>query len=148
MHVVIIGNGIAGITAARELRKRSDCRITVISKETDYFFSRTALMYVYMGHLKFEHTQPYENWFWQKNRIELIRGTVEAIDFSERKLLLSSDSKTVIYQPTLLERLTKVASKPATSTSQVRDLAYDKLIIATGSVPRFGDWPNTHLDGV
>lgn len=148
MHVVIIGNGIAGITAARELRKRSDCRITVISKETDYFFSRTALMYVYMGHLKFEHTQPYENWFWQKNKIELVRGMTESVDFAQRKLLLSADSQTVIYQPTLLERLTKVASKPATSASQIRELSYDKLIIATGSVPRFGAWPNTHLDGV
>ncbi|AYQ35563.1 NAD(P)/FAD-dependent oxidoreductase [Runella sp. SP2] len=148
MHVVIIGNGIAGTTAARELRKRSDCRITVISKETDYFFSRTALMYVYMGHLKFEHTQPYENWFWQKNKIELVRGTIESVDFAQRKLFLSADSQTVIYQPTLLERLTKVASKPTTSASQVRELSYDKLIIATGSVPRFGDWSKTHLEGV
>jgi len=148
MHVVIVGNGIAGITAARHLRKLSDCRITVISKETDYFFSRTALMYVYMGHLKFEHTQPYENWFWQKNRIELIRGTVESIDFSEQKLLLSSDSKTVIYQPTLLERLTKVASKPSASSAPVSELSYDKLILATGSTPQLGTWPNAQLEGI
>ena len=46
--------------------------IVVISAESEYFFSRTALMYVYMGHMKFEHTQPYENWFWKKNRIELV----------------------------------------------------------------------------
>ncbi len=148
MHVVIIGNGIAGITAARHLRKNSDCRITVISKETNYFFSRTALMYVYMGHLKFEHTQPYENWFWQKNRIDLVRGTVETVSFSQHKLFLSADSHTVVYQPTILERITKVASKPNTSTTQIHELSYDKLIIATGSVPRFGDWPNTHLEGV
>ena len=65
-HVVIIGNGIAGITAARHIRKRSDYRITVISGETEYFFSRTALMYVYMGHMEFEHTKPYEDWFWKR----------------------------------------------------------------------------------
>ncbi|HAH38282.1 MAG TPA: FAD-dependent oxidoreductase, partial [Algoriphagus sp.] len=70
-HIVIIGNGISGITCARHLRKLdSDVKITVISGESKYFFSRTALMYVYMGHMKFEHTQPYENWFWQKNRID------------------------------------------------------------------------------
>ncbi len=53
-HVAIVGNGIAGITAARHIRKRSDRAITVISAETGYFFSRTALMYIYMGHMRFE----------------------------------------------------------------------------------------------
>ncbi|GGF82065.1 Pyridine nucleotide-disulphide oxidoreductase [Wenyingzhuangia marina] len=62
-NIVIIGNGIAGITAARHIRKKSDYHITIVSSETKYFFSRTALMYVFMGHMKFEHTQPYENWF-------------------------------------------------------------------------------------
>uniref|UniRef100_UPI0026EE6B81 FAD-dependent oxidoreductase n=1 Tax=Mesonia mobilis TaxID=369791 RepID=UPI0026EE6B81 len=83
-HVVIIGNGIAGITAARHIRKFSDKKITVISAETEYFFSRTALMYVFMGHMKFEHTQPYENWFWEKNRIELKKAWVDTIDFEEK----------------------------------------------------------------
>ena len=66
MHHVIIGNGITGITAARTLRKLSDDTITVISGETDYFFSRTALMYIYMGHMRFEDTQPYPPEFWKK----------------------------------------------------------------------------------
>ncbi|MDP4988803.1 MAG: NAD(P)/FAD-dependent oxidoreductase, partial [Polaribacter sp.] len=48
-HIVIIGNGIAGVTAARHIRKKSDKKITIISGEHPYFFSRTALMYVYMG---------------------------------------------------------------------------------------------------
>ncbi len=29
-------------------------------------------MYVFMGHMKFEHTQPYENDFWKKNNINLV----------------------------------------------------------------------------
>ena len=61
-HIVIIGNGVAGITAARHLRKRSDHEITVISAESDHFFSRTALMYIYMGHMAFENTKPFEDW--------------------------------------------------------------------------------------
>ncbi len=37
MHVAIVGNGIAGVTAARHLRKLdSSVRITLISGETDY----------------------------------------------------------------------------------------------------------------
>ena len=46
-HIVIIGNGISGVTLARHVRKLSDKKITIVSAETDYFFSRTALMYVY-----------------------------------------------------------------------------------------------------
>ena len=57
MNIVIIGNGITGITCARNIRKMdSNATITVISAETEHFFSRTALMYIYMGHMKFEHT--------------------------------------------------------------------------------------------
>ena len=58
-NIVIIGNGISGVTLARHIRKNSNHQITIISSETEYFFSRTALMYVFMGHMKFEHTQPY-----------------------------------------------------------------------------------------
>lgn len=119
-HIVIIGNGIAGITCARHIRKNSDKRITVISAESDYFFSRTALMYVYMGHMKWEHLKPYEDWFWEKNRIELKKARVEKIDFQQRKLHFSSEES----------------------------LKYDKLVLATGSgYNRFG-WEGQDLKGV
>ena len=35
-RIVIIGNGISGITAARHIRKRSDERIMVISGAVSY----------------------------------------------------------------------------------------------------------------
>ena len=58
--IVILGNGIAGITAARHIRKASSDSITVISGESEHFFSRTALMYVYMGHMDEIHV-PYNH---------------------------------------------------------------------------------------
>ncbi len=120
MHYVIIGNGITGITAARTIRKHSDHQITVISGETDYFFSRTALMYVYMGHMKFEHTQPYENWFWEKNRIQLLKAWVKEINSKEHTLLLDSGMQ----------------------------IQYDKLLIATGAKSNKFGWPGQDLKGV
>ena len=119
-HIVIIGNGISGVTAARHIRKMSDKKITIVSAETEYFFSRTALMYVYMGHMKFEHTQPYENWFWEKNRIDLKQGYVKTID-TKAQILHFTEGDT---------------------------LKYDKLIIATGSKPNKFGWPGQDLDGV
>ncbi len=79
MHAVIIGNGITGVTAARHLRKRSpNARITMISGESDHHWSRPALMYIYMGHMRYEDTKPYQDHFWAKNRIELVRGSKPA----------------------------------------------------------------------
>ncbi|MDP4599960.1 MAG: NAD(P)/FAD-dependent oxidoreductase [Polaribacter sp.] len=119
-HIVIIGNGIAGVTAARHIRKKSDKKITIISGEHPYFFSRTALMYVYMGHLKFEHTQPYENWFWKKNKIDLLQGFVTNIDTDKKQLFLIDETS----------------------------ISYDKLIIATGSKPNKFGWKGQNSDGV
>lgn len=119
-HIVIIGNGIAGVTAARHIRKHSNHQITIISAETDYFFSRTALMYVYMGHMTFEHTQPYENWFWKKNNINLKNAYVETVRTTEKKLQLSNGET----------------------------MTYDTLVIATGSKPNKFGWPGQELNGV
>lgn len=119
-HIVIIGNGISGVTAARHIRKLSDKRISIISAETDYFFSRTALMYVYMGHMKFEHTQPYEDWFWKKNRIDLVNAYVEGVNHQEKTLRIKDGA----------------------------DIHYDRLIIATGSKPNKFGWPGQDLKGV
>ncbi len=83
-HVAIIGNGIAGITAARFIRKMSDYRITVISAESDHLYSRPALMYIHMGHMTYKDTKPYEDGFWAKNRVNLVRDYVEDIDTEDK----------------------------------------------------------------
>ncbi|SDS46352.1 NAD(P)/FAD-dependent oxidoreductase [Christiangramia echinicola] len=118
-HIVIIGNGIAGITCARHIRKNSEAKITVISAESDYFFSRTALMYVYMGHMKWNHLKPYEDWFWEKNRIVLKKAWVEGINFEEKTLHFSSEET----------------------------MNYDKLVLATGSVYNKFGWDGQDLKG-
>jgi len=121
MKIVIVGNGITGITCARNIRKLdSNASINVISGETEHFFSRTALMYIYMGHMKFEHTKPYEDWFWNKNRINLIRAYVKTLNAKNKILLLENGES----------------------------IAYDKLILATGSKPNKFGWPGEDLVGV
>lgn len=120
MHIVIIGNGISGITAARFIRKLSEHQITVVSDESDYFYSRTALMYIYMGHMRLQDTQPYEPYFWKKNRIDLVKARVKTVDTVNRQLSLNNGTQ----------------------------LNYDKLIIATGSSPNKFGWPGQDLNGV
>lgn len=121
MHIVIIGNGITGITCARNIRKQNPlAEITVVSAESDHFFSRTALMYIYMGHMKYEHTKPYEDWFWKKNRISLVNGYVNYI---------GTEFKAVVLQ-------------------DGRMIHYSKLVIASGSVYNKFGWPGQNLKGV
>ena len=119
-HIVIIGNGIAGITCARNIRKRSNAEITVISSETEHFYSRTALMYIFIGHMKYEHTKPYEDWFWEKNRIKLLKDHITSIDAKVKKLELQNGA----------------------------GINYDTLVIATGSVSNKPKFTGIDLKGV
>ena len=121
MNIVIIGNGITGITCARNIRKRDPlAAITVISSESEHFFSRTALMYIYMGHMKYEHTKPYEDWFWEKNRIKLVQGHVSAVQTSNKSITFENG----------------------------QTLSYDKLVLASGSKSNMHNWPGQHAAGV
>jgi NADPH-dependent 2,4-dienoyl-CoA reductase/sulfur reductase-like enzyme len=122
MRIVIIGNGIAGITAAFRLRRtRPDWPITVVSGESDFHYSRPALMYIFMGHMRFEDTKPFGDHVWKQQRIDLVRGWVTRVDTINRRVELEG---------------------------QTQPLSYDKLLIATGSEPaRFG-WPGQDIDGV
>ena len=73
-----------------------------------------------MGHMEFRHTQPYEEWFWKKNRIELKKAWVSNIDFDGKQVHFESEEP----------------------------LAYDQLVLATGSRPNKFGWPGQDLTGV
>jgi NADPH-dependent 2,4-dienoyl-CoA reductase/sulfur reductase-like enzyme len=73
-----------------------------------------------MGHMKYEHTKPYEDYFWKKNRIELKQGFVKAVLPKQKELVFSNGDT----------------------------LNYDKLIIAVGSKSNKFGWPGQDLDGV
>lgn len=112
MRYAIIGNGVAGMTAAFTLRARDErAEITVISGENEYFFSRTALMYSYMDKMEFRALEPYERKVYDAQRIRRIHDWVE--DLNPGSLRLRNSGAT---------------------------LAFDKLLLATGSVPNTIAW--------
>ena len=120
-HYVIIGNGVAGLEAAKQIRKfDASAHITMISRESKLHWSRPALMYVYMGELSEQDIIPYpESWFLGK-KIDLRLGNVLSIN-REKKTLTFDDQST---------------------------LSYDALLIATGSQPRSLEGVSFELDGV
>ena len=121
MHLVIIGNGITGVTCALTVRRLTpEARITLVSDESPHHVSRTALMYAYVGHLRRQDLKPYEDWFWDENRLGLVHATATALNTTE-KLVTLSDGTT---------------------------LGYDQLLLATGSESKRYGWPGQHLAGV
>lgn len=113
MDYAIVGNGVAGITAALDLRKRDpSAGITVISGETDYFFSRTALMYSFMDRLTRRDLEPFERGVFDAQRIRRVRGWVKDVDAQSRTLKLDNG----------------------------QSVAWNRLLLATGSRPRRPRW--------
>jgi NAD(P)H-nitrite reductase large subunit len=121
MHLLIIGNGITGVSCALAVRQQQPAaRITLVSAESAHHYSRTALMYVYMGHLRPQDIKPYEDWFWDEHRLGLVQATATALSPAEN--LVTLDNGTT--------------------------LAYDQLLLATGSASKRQGWPGQHLAGV
>jgi len=121
MHIVIIGNGIAGVSAAVRIRQlQPEWKITMISGESDYHYARPSLMHIYMGHMRYKDTKPYEDSFWGRNDIGLLRGWVAEVDTSAKRLIMYKGDP--VY--------------------------YDKLLIATGSKSNKFGLPGEDLKGV
>ncbi len=121
MHVVIVGNGVAGFEAAALLRAREPgWELTLVSEESDHFFSRTALMYVLSGQLAYRDLEPVERDAAARLRLTRVRKRAVGLDPVGKRL--------------------KLAGAP--------DLAYDRLVLACGSRPRNPGWPGYELPGV
>ena len=123
MRIVIIGNGVAGVTCAFSARQRDpDAEITLISGETDYFFSRTALMYAYMDSMTRKNLEPYERSTYDRNRIQRVRDWV----------------------------VDHVAAEQVVVTQSGARIGYDKLVLAVGASPNLFPWEgvDTLKDGL
>jgi NAD(P)H-nitrite reductase large subunit len=121
MRFVIIGNGVAGINAAESIRSRdSGAQITIISSESDHFFSRTALMYVFCGQLSAEDVEPYERDLYERKNYRRVRGRVAKVEPDKNILTLVRGDV----------------------------IPFDRLLIASGSCPLKANYPGIDLDGV
>ncbi len=122
MRIVIVGNGVAGMEAALEARRRMpDATITVVSEESDHFFSRTALMWVCTGQLSQRDVEPLERDAYARHRFERVRARATGVDVGEKALVLGGG---------------------------LAPLPYDRLLLACGSRPRPAPWPGAELPGV
>ena len=104
MRIVIIGNGVAGITCAMDARQRdADASITIISGETEYFFSRTALMYSFMDSMRRRDLEPYERHVYDRKNLRLVRDWVVDLD-AEQRMVTLEDCEAVLSAHPLVAR--------------------------------------------
>lgn len=73
-----------------------------------------------MGHLKWEHLEPYEKGFWQQNNINILKAEVTQIKPQEKLIVLANG----------------------------QHLSYSSLVLATGSTPNKFGWKGQDLNGV
>ncbi|MCA9575868.1 MAG: FAD-dependent oxidoreductase [Sandaracinaceae bacterium] len=121
MHVVIVGNGVAGMEAALTVRALDPhAKVTLVSEESDHFFSRTALMWVASGQMSHRDIEPLERDAYPRRGLERLRARAVGVDVERSGLRLLGGET----------------------------LSYDRLLIACGSRPRPGPWPGSDLRGV
>lgn len=113
MRIVIIGGGIAGTTAAEELRKHNkECEITLISEEQHPVYSRVLLANYLIGKTEREKLFLKKESWYQDQNIEWMRGEVVTdINIKNQFVAISNG----------------------------REIPYDKLLITTGAQPRLLD---------
>ncbi len=119
---VIVGNSVAGIAAAQEIRRHDpDGQVTIVSDEKTFGYSR-AMLPLYIARKKSKRDTVFApRAFYAAERIRLLRGeTAAAVDARERQVHLESG----------------------------RRLPYDRLLVATGSSSRTLDVPGKQLPGI
>ena len=118
---LIIGSGIAGLSAAEEIRRRdAGARITLVSAETHPFYSRPGLAYLITGDVPERQLAIRSSAELRELRLERLRGTAVRLDTREHALELDD----------------------------ARRLTYDRLLIATGAASIVPDLPGAELEGV
>jgi NADPH-dependent 2,4-dienoyl-CoA reductase/sulfur reductase-like enzyme/ferredoxin len=116
-EVVIIGNGIAGVTAADHLRRRHpECSIRLVAEENHHLYNRMGITRLVYGRSAMQglHLMP-DGWYAERNIDVLLNTTARGIDRETRAVELADGGT----------------------------LPYDRLVLATGSssfVPPMAQW--------
>jgi NAD(P)H-nitrite reductase large subunit len=120
MRHVIVGGGVAGTTAAEELRKLdANADITVVSEEEHPLYSRVLLPHYVKEKVPRERVFLKKETWYQEQNIEWLRGVrVESLDVRNKHVALS-DGREPLYDKLLIVTGGDVRTIPGDSGEQV-----------------------------
>ena len=103
LKVVIVGNGVAGITAARNIKdQNSDALVSVYTNENHQYYPRPRLYQVLSGEAKPQELYLFSEEWYKKRGINVQLNTkASSIDIARKELLLENGTK-VKYNKLLL----------------------------------------------
>lgn len=102
-HYVIVGNGVAGTTAAENIRKLDEHgTITMLTEEHDPFYYRLRLNEYLAGDLSEEKLQGKKESWYDEKKIELKLGQRVVKGDPEKKILQTEDGQEYSYDVLLL----------------------------------------------
>ena len=118
---VIIGSGVAAISAAEAIRKRDHhASVVLVSDDPGGYYSRPGLAYYLTGELDEAHLFPFGEADFQRLRLDRLMGHAERIDPHTSQVILQDR----------------------------RSLAYDALLVATGAQAAALETAGSRLQGV
>jgi nitrite reductase (NADH) large subunit len=122
MKYIIVGNGVAGTTAAVQIRKLdSNGTVTILTDEATPFYSRIRLIEYLAKEADEKAIVIYKDDWYEKNNVKLLLNTpVNEID-KDKKQLVTADNDI---------------------------LEYDRLLVATGGVSFVPPIPGSDKEGV
>ncbi|NYB52846.1 MAG: FAD-dependent oxidoreductase [Methanobacteriaceae archaeon] len=130
MKIVIAGGGAGGLSTASNIRKcNKNAEITVITKEKHIAYSPCAIPYVLGGEIK--------------NFKNIIMH--EKDDYLEKNIKIITQAE--VYDVISSENKVKYRLKTG-NDSNVKELSYDYLVIATGATSYIPPIEGTNLEGV
>lgn len=119
MKHVILGCGIAGITAAETLRRHDSTADIVMIADEPYYY-RAALSFFMKGMIEEQELYGKPEGWHSKVNIDMKQATVSAIDTQNKSISLENGES----------------------------VKYERLLIATGARPFVVPWPGVDLEGV
>jgi nitrite reductase (NADH) large subunit len=103
MKILIVGNGVAGLSAAEEIRKRNkEANIHMITKENYYTYYRTQLSHFLSKDFNVEDIYMHpKNWYVENNIKVIFNEEVRSIDKNKQTIKLSNNEE-LVYDKLLL----------------------------------------------
>ncbi|MBG7610233.1 MAG: NAD(P)/FAD-dependent oxidoreductase [Anaerolineae bacterium] len=118
---VIIGTGVAGISAAQTIRRQdTSAKISIVGNDANVYYSRPGLAYYLTRELPERSLYPISSGELARQGISILKDTVTRIDANEQQISLSRGDT----------------------------LAYDRLLLATGASAIKLSLPGSTLKGV